>query len=287
VGVAYVQGGQTREVRVAREVILAAGTIGSAKLLLVSGVGPAGDLRALGIPVVRDLPGVGENLRDHPRVAVTYASRKPLGLSAAERERAEREYEESRSGPLASNGVGAGAFVRLSPEDPAPAVQIMPTANPAANTFSVHAALMHPESRGSLELRSADPDAPPILRARYLAEEGDMDALAEGLRIARRIAGADALSGYRGEERLPGPEGWEEDDLRAYIRRHVATFYHPVGTCRMGSDDGAVVDPELRVRGLEGLRVIDASIMPDLLSGATHAATVMIAEKGAALLEAP
>jgi choline dehydrogenase len=287
VGVAYVEGGEGREVRVAREVILSAGTIGSAKLLLLSGVGPAGDLRALGIPVVRDLPGVGENLRDHPRVAVTHASRKPLGLSGAERERAEEEYAEARTGPLSSNGVGAGAFVRLSPDDPAPAIQIMATANPPAGTFSVHATLMHPASRGSLELRSADPDDPPILRARYLTEEEDMDALVEGLRIARRIAGAPALSEYRGEERAPGPDGWEEDGLRAYIRDHVATFFHPVGTCRMGSDEGAVVDPELRVRGVEGLRVIDASVMPDLLSGATHAATVMIAEKGADLLVAP
>jgi choline dehydrogenase-like flavoprotein len=235
--------------------------------------------------VVQDLPGVGENLQDHPRVAVTYASRKPLGLSDAEREQAEREYEEARKGPLSSNGIGAGAFVRLSPTDPAPGIQIMLTANPPAGTFSVHAALMHPESRGWLRLETADLAQPAILQASYLTDERDMDALARGLRIARRIANAEALAEYRGEERSPGPGGWEEDALRAYIRENVATFFHPIGTCRMGADDRAVVDAELRVRGVEGLRVIDASVMPTLLSGATHAATVAIAEKGADLLK--
>ena len=284
VGVEYVQAGETHEVRTDREVILSAGTIGSAQLLLLSGVGPAEALRALAIPVVRDLPGVGENLRDHPRVAVTYASRKPLGLSDAERERAEREYDEARTGPLSSNGIGAGAFVRISPDDPVPGVQVMLTANPPAGTFSVHAALMHPVSRGWLRLRTADPAQPPILQASYLTEVGDMNQLVEGLGVARRIAGAEALAEYRGEELSPGPTGWEGEALQDYIRGNVATFFHPVGTCRMGSDELAVVDPELRVRGLEGLRVIDASVMPDLLSGATHAATVMIAEKGADLL---
>ncbi len=172
VGVAYVRDGRPHEARAAREVILSAGTIGSAQLLLLSGIGPAEPLRALGIPVIADLPGVGENLQDHPRVAITYASRQPLELSDAEQERAEREYAEARTGPLASNGIGAGAFVRISPDDPAPAVQIMLTANPAAGTFSVHAALMHPASRGTLRLRTADPGEPPILRARLSHRRG-------------------------------------------------------------------------------------------------------------------
>ena len=284
VGVAYVRDGQALEVRAAREVVLSAGTIGSAQLLLLSGIGPGEALRALGIPVVRDLPGVGENLQDHPRVAITYASRQPLGLSDAEREGAEREYAEARAGPLSSNGIGAGAFVRISPDDPAPGIQIMLTANPPAGTFSVHAALMHPASRGWLRLGTTDPAEPPILQARYLTDEADMNDLVEGLRVARRIAGAEALAGYRGEELGPGPHGWDEAALQDYIRANVATFFHPVGTCRMGNDARAVVDAELRVRGVEGLRVIDASVMPTLLSGATHAATVMIAEKGADLL---
>jgi choline dehydrogenase len=284
VGVAYVQNGRAHEVRAGREVLLSAGTIGSPQLLLLSGVGPAEELKALGIPVVRDLPGVGQNLQDHPRVAITYSSRKPLGLSESERERAEREYEENHTGPLTSNGIGAGAFVKLSPDDPAPGVQIMPTTNPAADSFSIHAALMHPRSRGSVRLRSTDPTEPPAIQVNYLADERDMVGLVLGLEIAQRIAESRALDAYRGEELGPGPAGWGRDTLHAYIRDNVATFFHPVGTCRMGSDELAVVDPDLRVRGVDGLRVIDASVMPDLLSGATHAATVMIAEKGADFL---
>ncbi len=285
VGVVYLQDGQTREVRVAREVVLSAGTIGSAQILLLSGIGPAAALDGLGIPVVRDLPGVGENLQDHPRVAATWASRTPLGMSDTEREEAEKEYAENRTGPLSSNGVGGGAFVRLDPDDPAPGIQIMLTANPAADTFSIHAALMHPASRGSVRLRSGDPTEPPTIRVNYLADEGDLEGLVRGLEIVRGIAGTEALAPFRGEELGPGPGGWAPDALRRHIRNHVGTFFHPVGTCRMGSDERAVVDPELRVRGVEGLRVIDASVMPDLLSGATHAATVMIAEKGADLLK--
>jgi choline dehydrogenase len=286
VGVEYVQGGRTHAVRVAREVVLSAGTIGSAQLLLLSGVGPADALRALGLPVVHDLPGVGENLQDHPRVAATWASRKPLGLSDAQREEAEQEYATSRTGPLSSNGIGAGAFVRLAPGDPAPGLQIMPTTDPAADTFSIHVALMHPASRGSVRLRSSDPTQAPAILVNYLASEQDLDGLVQGLRVVRRIGAAQALAEFRGEELGPGPEGWEPHALTDYIRAHVGTFFHPVGTCRMGTDALAVVDPELRVRGVESLRVIDASVMPTLLSGATHAATVMIAEKGAELLKA-
>jgi choline dehydrogenase len=284
VGVAYLQNGQTHEARASREVILSAGAIGSAQLLLLSGIGPAEELRELGVPLIQDRPAVGENLQDHPRVAITYASRKPLGLSDAEREGAEKEYAESRTGPLSSNGIGAGAFVRLAAADAAPAVQIMLTANPTAGAFSIHAALMHPRSRGALRLRSADPSEGPAILINYLADDRDLERLASGLEVVRRIAGAEALAEYRGDEIGPGPGGWEPETLRDYIRDNVGTFFHPVGTCRMGSDDQAVVDPNLRVRGVEGLRVIDASVMPDLLSGATHAATVMVAEKGADLL---
>ena len=143
---------------------------------------------------------------------------------------------------------------------------------------------MHPRSRGTLRLRSTDPSEGPAILINYLADDRDLERLARGLEVARRIAGAEALAEYRGDELGPGPGGWEPEALRRYIRDNVGTFFHPVGTCRMGSDDQAVVDPDLRVRGVEGLRVIDASVMPDLLSGATHAATVMVAEKGADLL---
>jgi len=268
-GVSFLQEGKPHEVTVSREVILCAGVIGSPELLLRSGIGPAEELSSLGIPVVRDLPGVGQNLQDHPRVALTYASRKRLGpASASDRERARRDYERERSGP----------------EDPAPVIQLFLTANPAQNSFSIHAALMHPASRESLRLRTADPAEPPLIQANYLADERDLAALARGLEVARRIASAEAFEEYRGAELGPGPGVWEEPALRRYIRDHLTTFFHPVGTCRMGADARAVVDPQLRVRGVEGLRVIDASVFPSLVSGATHAATVMVAEKGADLV---
>jgi choline dehydrogenase len=285
VGVSYTRDGHPHEAWVEREVILSAGTIGSAKLLLLSGIGPADELAELGLPVVRDLPGVGKNLQDHPRVALTYVSRKPLGLSDTEREQAEQEYEEHRTGPLSSNGVGAGVFARLSPDEPAPSLQIMLTANPPAGSYSVHTVLAHPRSRGWLRLQTADPEDPPLIQANYLADERDLEGLLGGLEIARRIAAADSLAEFRGEELGPGSGNWGDEALRDYVRENVVTFFHPVGTCRMGNDENAVVDAELRVRGVRGLRVIDASVIPTLLNGATHAATVMIAEKGADLLK--
>ena len=283
VGVAYRQGGAEREARARREVILSAGTLGSPQLLMLSGVGPAEHLRSLGIPVVRDLPGVGQNLQDHPRVAVTWESKKPLGLTPAEREKAARDYGRDRTGPLTSTGIGAGAFVRTRPEEPVPDVQVIPTANPAANAWSLHVALMRPRSRGSLLLRSADPEAPPVIRAGYLSDERDLDVLVRGLGFARRLAAQPALAEYRGPEMAPGAAAG--DDLRPHVRRNATTFYHPVGTCRMGKDPLAVVDHELRVHGVAGLRVVDASVMPTLVGGATHAAAVMIGEKGAFLVK--
>jgi choline dehydrogenase len=145
--------------------------------------------------------------------------------------------------------------------------------------------LAHPRSRGWLRLQTADPEDPPLIQANYLADERDLEGLLGGLEIARRIAAADALAEFRGEELGPGPGNWGEEALRDYVRENVVTFFHPVGTCRMGNDENAVVDAELRVRGVRGLRVIDASVIPTLLNGATHAATVMIAEKGADLLK--
>ena len=284
VGVAYRQGGAEREARARREVILCAGTIGSPQLLMLSGIGPAEHLRSLGIPVVRDLPGVGQNLQDHPRVAVTWESKKPLGLTPAEGDQAARDYGRDRTGPLTSTGVGAGAFVRTRPQEKTPDVQVIPTANPAANAWSLNVALMRPRSRGSILLRTADPEAPPLIRANYLSDEADLDVLVRGLAVARLLADEPALAEYRGREIAPGPAAGH--DLRPFVRKNATTFFHPVGTCRMGADGLAVVDHELRVHGVAGLRVIDASVMPALVGGATHAATVMIAEKGAELVKA-
>ena len=287
VGLRYVQRGETHDVKVKRELIVCAGTVHTPQLLMLSGVGPAEHLRSLGIAVVRDLPGVGRNLQDHPRVAATFESIRPLGPETpADEERARRDYYANRAGPLTSNGVGAGAFVRTSPDATWPDVKLFLTADPTRGVFSVHAALLRPRSRGRVELRSADPLEPPEIHAGYLAEERDVEVLTRGLGIARRLARSEALGGYRGRELAPGPEvATEAAALRSYLRQHVTTFFHPVGTCRMGSDPRAVVDDQLRVRGLEGLRVVDASIMPTAIGGATHAATVMIAEKGADLIK--
>jgi choline dehydrogenase len=286
VGIEYVRRRETHEVRASREVILCAGTIGSPQLLMLSGVGPAEQLTSRDIPVIRELPGVGRNLQDHPRVAVTYRSTGALALTDPDaEERARREYVLSRSGPLSSNGVGAGVFTKTSPDLPAPDLQLFLTANAAQGTFSIQVALMHPASRGEIALRSGAPHEHPSIRANYLSDEGDLDRLVVGVAVARRIAAAAALKSYRGEELGPGPEALGGVAIRDYVREHATTFYHPVGTCRMGSDPMAVVDDELRVHGLDGLRVIDASVMPSLISGATHAATVMIAEKGADLIK--
>lgn len=283
VGVTYVRDGIVREALASREVVLCAGTIGSPQLLMLSGIGPAEHLGSLGVPVVRDLPGVGGNLQDHPRVALTWESKKPLGLTPPEQAAAAREYARDRTGPLSSPGVGAGAFVRTIAEE-APDVQIIPTGNPVAGTFSLHVALMGPSSRGSIRLRSRDPEAPPVIRANYLSDKRDLDALVRGLAVARRIADAGALAAYRGRELSPDA-GSGEEALQRFVRENATTFFHPVGTCRMGNDPLAVVDDQLRVRGVAGLRVVDASVMPTLVGGATHAATVMIAEKGADLVK--
>jgi choline dehydrogenase len=286
VGLRYVQRGETHDVEVRRELILCAGTVHTPQLLMLSGVGPAEHLRSLGIAVVRDLPGVGQNLWDHPRAAVTFESTRPLGFETpADEEKARRDYYVHRTGPLASNGIGAGAFVRTSPDEPLPDIKLFLTADSARGVYSVHAALMRPRSRGRVELRSADPFEPPEIHAGYLVEERDLEALTRGLRLARKIARSEALRDYRGRELGPGPGVEGEAALRTYVREHVTTFFHPVGTSRMGSDPEAVVDDQLRVRGLERLRVVDASIIPTPIGGATHAAAVMIAEKGTDLIK--
>jgi choline dehydrogenase len=249
---------------------------------MLSGIGPAEHLRALDIEVIRDLPGVGSNLRDHPRVALTYQSKHTL---AFDEESAVRDYYLERRGPLSSNGVGAGAFVKVPGDIASPNIQIFLTANPIQSTFSLNVALMYPRSQGRVRLHSKDPKDYPLISANYLADRHDLERLVAGLDVARRIAETSVLNTYRGEELGPGPDRREGEELHSYIRENLMTFFHAVGTCKMGSDRLAVVDNELRVHGVENLRVIDASIMPTLISGATHAATVMIAEKGADLVK--
>lgn len=272
VGVAYVQNGTEYQVRVNSEVILSAGAFDSPKLLMLSGIGPAEHLRALGIPVVVDLPGVGQNLQDHPLAVVGYQSTQDLPLAPS------------------SNGGEAGLFLHTKNNlDAAPNLQFtfvpLLFVNPAfareGPGFTITYYITHPESRGSVRLRSSSPFDPPLIRVNYLQNESDMQLMVEGLKILRQIVHSDAFSEFRGEEIAPGVGVSSDKAIRDYIRQTCDTAWHPVGTCKMGIDRMAVVDPQLKVRGLEGLRVVDASIMPTITTGNTNAPAIMIGERAA------
>lgn len=292
-GVAYRRGGETREARAVREVVLAGGSINSPQLLLLSGVGPAAHLREHAIPVVADVAGVGGNLQDHLLVIVAYECTQPVSMAYAETLGNFLRYLLARRGPLASNIAEAGGFVRVQPSAPAPDIQIIfgPVffldhgfIRREGHGFSIGAVLLRPESRGRLSLASADPFAAPRIEANYLSKEPDLRVLVEATKLLRRIVGAPALAPYRGAEVWPGAEARDDDAIVDFIRQRSETLYHPVGTCAMGSGPAAVVDDRLRVRGVERLRVVDASVMPTIVSGNTNAPTIMIAEKGADLL---
>jgi choline dehydrogenase len=282
--------------RARREVILAAGAIGSPQLLMLSGIGPAGHLRTLGIEPRVDLAGVGENLQDHPFFLCCFESTVPESLAEAEGPRALAEYLLRRTGPLSSNVGEAMAFVRTRPGLPAADVQLL--FGPAyyhdhgfdtsfeEHSFSLAAALIAPNSRGRLRLRSADPDAKPVLVGNHLGEPDDIASLVAGYRLIQEIAATEPLASARGRDLVPPAPLESDEEIEAFIREEVELLYHPVGTCRMGSDDGAVVDPSLRVRGVKGLRVADASIMPTITGGNTNAPSIMIGEKAADLVRA-
>jgi choline dehydrogenase len=277
----------------AEEVILAAGAIGSPQLLMLSGIGPAAALAEHGIAVAADLPGVGGNLQDHPYVVSIWDVPGGGSLADAERPRALLEYALRRTGPLTSTVAEALAFVRSRPGLAQPDLQFhFAPAFFSSNGFEEydgHAitmgpTLLNPRSRGAVTLRSADPAAKPRILTNSLTEPEDVAALLAGTRLAREIAAAPPFAEVLGRELLPGPDVITDADLEDDLRRRVDLLYHPVGTCRIGSDADAVVDPELRVRGVEGLRVIDASVMPTVPSGNTNAPTIAVAERGADLL---
>ena len=290
VGVRYVQNGQTLEARASREVILAGGAINSPQLLMLSGIGPAAHLLEFGIQPVLDLPGVGQNLQDHLAAGAVYACSRRVSLAQAEKLGQVFKFLLLGKGMLTSNVAEAGGFIKTRPDLPVPDIQFLFA--PAyfvehgfnrleGDGFTVGAVLLHPRSRGCLHLKSADPLAAPAIFANYGAEPGDLETLMRGVTMARQIAHAPALSSYRKTEIYPGDSRQGEDEIMELIRQLSVTMYHPVGTCKMGNDPLAVVDPKLRVRGLDGLRVIDASVMPLIPGGNTNAPTIMIAEKGA------
>jgi len=287
--------GVERSVRAEREVLLSAGAIGSPQLLMLSGIGPATELEAVGVSPVHDLPGVGRNLQDHPYVTVVYESAIGRSLLDAERPKALLEYLLRRSGPLSSTVAEAFAFVRSSSSVEAPDLQFhFAPAYFVENGFEEHdrhaftlgPVLVAPRSRGALRLRSVDPLAEPAIVGNHLTEPEDVAALVAGLKLAREIAGTPPLADAAGAEIYPGEAVRSVAELEADARRRVELLYHPVGTCAMGVGEAAVVDPQLRVRGIDGLRVIDASVMPAITRGNTNAPTIAIAERAADLIRA-
>ena len=280
-GVRHVAG----SARAAREVILCAGAIGSPQLLLVSGVGPAEQLRAHGVEVVHDLPGVGRNLSDHcMAIALFDAEGSKDSLYDAEKPIQLLRLLLRRRGMLTSNVGEAAAFVRTRPELTAPDLELIfapvlyveeGLVPPPAHGFSMASVGLQPNSRGSVSLRSADAREAPEISPGYLQDPEDLRVLVEGTKLARRIAATGKLGRWLSGERAPGPGVESDDEIEAWVRQVAQTIYHPVGTCALGS----VVDSELRVNGVESLRVVDASVMPKLNRGHTHAPTTMIAER--------
>jgi choline dehydrogenase len=294
-GVEYTVGGETRSAQVNGEVLVCGGAFNSPQLLQLSGLGPAELLQSHGIPVVADLPGVGDALNDHYFARLIMKAKAPITLNDAARNfaqgaRAVLQYAFTRRGYFAMPAISAGCFLRALPSAATPDVQCSIALYSAHSIggdldpfsgFMITCCLLRPESRGHVRIKSADPRQPPAIDPNYLATPKDRDTLVAGVRALRRIADAPALKQHIAEEFEPGPACASDEDILDFIRRRGSTVYHPVSTCRMGPDAKAVVDERLRVRGFAALRVIDASIMPSVVSGNTNAATIMIAEKGA------
>jgi choline dehydrogenase len=301
VGVRYRQGKESKEVRATREVILSSGSIGTPHLLMLSGIGPAEELRALGVPVVVDLPGVGKNLQDHIMVPVPIEDKARItgNVSPLNLLRWLARHRMTSAGPMASNAAEGGAFVRSTASATRPDLQFhfLPVASsqvsyddqmfmPKGHGFVMIPTLLYPESRGEIRLASGDPAVRPVVDPRYFSEDADLRALVEGVRLAQRMARSKTLAHCRGKALSPLVDAEDEATLRTEVIRRCNTLFHPVGTCKMGSDGSAVVDASLRVRGVEGLRVVDASVMPTIVGGNTNAPTIMIAEKAADLIRA-
>jgi choline dehydrogenase len=278
-------------------VIVSGGAINSPKLLLLSGIGPAADLRRFGIPVIGALPGVGKNLHDHLNVQVITRASRPITYdrwdSPARFLKYAAQFVLFNSGVATSNLCEGAAFLTSEPGLDAPDIQLhfMPLiwldygrAHVPGYGMTLEAAFLQPLSRGTVTLASADPAAPPLIDPAYGGCAADIRGLVQAIRRAREIMQAPAFCPFEAGELYPGPDKQSDAELADYARQSAITTYHPVGTCRMGVDDLAVVDPDLRVRGVENLRVIDSSIMPRIVSGSTQAPSGMIGETGASLI---
>ena len=296
VGIAYrVDGDEEEEVPAGREVILCSGAIGSPHLLQLSGIGPREPLEHAGVEIVHELPGVGANLLDHLANGLLVRTQGVETLASAESLRNLASWALRGRGPLTSNVAEAAAFVRTRRDASTPDLELifLPVLfeeeglkQPTEDGLTLGVVLLQPRSAGTVSLRSPDPLDPPAIDPRYLTDPSGQDVrtLIHGLRLARRVLAQQPLASFVDEELLPGAGARSDDDLLAHLRARSQTLYHPAGTCRMGTDPLAVVDPTLRVRGIDGLRVVDASVIPRLPSGHTNWPTVMVAERAADLV---
>ncbi len=296
--VEYRQNGRLRTARARKEILVSSGAYNSPQLLQLSGVGPAELLKSHGIDVVLDAPGVGNDLQDHLQVRIVMKCPQPVTLNDVVRHPVRKamaglQYAALRKGPLTIAAGTSGAFFKTNPRLASPDIQIhfIPFSTDKMgeklhpfSAFSASVCQLRPESRGSLKIKSADASVPPAIRINYLATETDRAAFIDGMRILRKILAAPALKPYCTEEVYPGANITSDEALLDFCRKTGSTVYHPTSTCRMGSDPLAVVDQRLKVRGIEGLRVVDASVMPDLMSGNTNAPTIMIAEKASDMI---
>ncbi|KAA1173260.1 choline dehydrogenase [Marinobacter salinexigens] len=292
--------GKDRVLRANREIILSGGAINSPQILQLSGIGDRDTLKKLGIPCLHDMPGVGKNLQEHVDACVLVSSRKNNGFTASPGGLLKMlpdtiRYIVSKQGKLAKSITEAGGFIRSSDRVDRPDVQLhmLPLlfddsgrdlklmSNPG---YSVHVCVLRPKSTGAVTITSADPFAAPDIDYNFFADPDDSKVMVDGIRQARRILAAKAFDEYQGEEIQPGADCQSDEQIIEKVKEKVGLVYHPVGTCKMGTDEMAVVDPKLRVHGLEGLRVVDASIMPRLISGNTNAPTIAIAEKAADMI---
>ncbi len=299
VGVEYIRANERKQVRARHEVIVASGAFQSPQLLMLSGVGDGQALAEHGIATVHHLPGVGQNLQDHPDFIFGYASDNPnfvgFSLKALPRLiRALAQYRRERRGQMTTNFAECGGFLKTRPDLDVPDIQLhfgMAMVDDhgrkrhAETGFSCHVCLLRPKSRGRVSLASSDPKQAPLIDPNFLDEEADLEAMVAGFKTTRRLMETPVLRSLQKKDMFTS-DVKTDNDIRAILRARVDTVYHPVGTCKMGTDPMAVVDPRLKVHGLEGLRVVDASIMPTLIGGNTNAPTIMIGEKAADMIKA-
>lgn len=296
-GVVYFNGSARMTARARREIVVCCGAFGSPALLLRSGIGPVDELRQLGITPAVDSPDVGRNLQDHPDVTIQFWCKTPHGLYATTRNPRRTlvglQWFLLKSGPAASNQFEAAAYIRSRAgiEYPNIKLELLPLAFEESGftprkgpSFQIHMTLLRAKSRGQVTLKSRDPREGPAILFNYLEDERDIQVMREAIRLTREIVAQPAFKDIAGDEIAPGREMTADSDIDQWLRQHVATAYHPAGTCRMGGDETSVVDPELRVRGIRGLRIADASIMPLEVSANLNASTIMIGEKATDLI---